>query len=122
MTDPTVCSSCATGSAGVIETRYRGGMRRRRRRCVSCGHRWNSVEVTLEDYTALTDEHERLLQRERERAARAERALTWERKARMTDIRTALQEIARVARDKRATLVIHRLQARGEMLRDLVSS
>lgn len=40
----------------------------------------------------------------------------------MTDIRTALRELARVARDKRATLVIHRLQARGELLRDLVAS
>lgn len=97
-------------------------MRRRRRRCVACGHRWNSVELTAADYGELIAAHRRELQRERERAARAERALTWEREARMTDIRTALRELARVARDKRATLVIHRLQARGELLRDLVAS
>lgn len=94
-------------------------MRRRRRGC-PCGNRWNVVELTLEEYDELLAQHARELQREREKARRAEQALSYERQARMTDIRVALKELARVARDKRASLVIHQLQTRGEMLRDLV--
>lgn len=44
-----VCSEC--GGASTVTTTNRVGQRNKRyRRCLACGHRWSTVEVSKEDF------------------------------------------------------------------------
>ena len=57
---------------------------------------------------------------ERERARRAERALAIERDARLRDITSAVAALRKHAGDDEDILIVERLEARGEMLQDLM--
>jgi transcriptional regulator NrdR family protein len=43
-----VCPECERRSR-VVETRVNRGLLTRRRECVRCGHRWNTVEIRQDD-------------------------------------------------------------------------
>ena len=120
--DTIYCPKC--GGRGSTKrggsSRFKHGVRRRRRECLVCDHRWTSVEISLEEYNSLVGGVDARGQAATERAERAELALKYERSARMTDIRAALTELTRVPRDVQAQMVAARLHARGELLRDLV--
>ena len=68
------CPRCE-GSAEVIDSRRTGNSVRRRRSCLSCGHRWSTVEVGLdwlrglEKLAATKRIEERLTKAEREKVA-----------------------------------------------------
>lgn len=47
------CPQCSWGSSTVLEARQTQQYKRRRRECLSCEHRWTTVEVTAEEHTRL---------------------------------------------------------------------
>lgn len=50
------CSACGSQQSSVVDSRPRDdACTRRRRKCDDCGHRWSTVEVSLEDYQASLD-------------------------------------------------------------------
>jgi transcriptional regulator NrdR family protein len=40
------CPICAGAAIGVVDSRQASGHRLRRRRCLTCGHRWSTYEVS----------------------------------------------------------------------------
>ena len=46
------CPSCGSTDSEVIDIRYRPSLKRvvRRRRCIACGERWNTVEIRLKEH------------------------------------------------------------------------
>ena len=38
------CPKCGADYDHVIQSRWKGEAKSRRRECLSCGHRWNTVE------------------------------------------------------------------------------
>jgi len=49
------CPHCSWGSSAVLEARQTQQYKRRRRECLSCEHRWTTVEVTAEEYKELKE-------------------------------------------------------------------
>ena len=54
-----ICPGCCYPKSLVLETRERV-YKCRRRECVSCGHRWSTVEVDKADYKAMVKKLELL--------------------------------------------------------------
>lgn len=46
------CPSCGSTDSRVVDIRYRPSLKRevRRRRCIACGERWNTVEIRLKEH------------------------------------------------------------------------
>lgn len=44
--DPDTCRQCG-GKSGVLRSLSAKGLRRRRRECLECGHRWTTYETRL---------------------------------------------------------------------------
>lgn len=49
--NPAICPVCEHDETSVV----RSEQQRRRRECKLCGHRWTTVEVTLEELNNLLD-------------------------------------------------------------------
>lgn len=49
------CPSCHGQPVTVVDSRYIDGMRRRRRRCPQCNHRWTTVEVSIAELKAMRE-------------------------------------------------------------------
>lgn len=49
------CPSCGSKQSHIIDSRANtgGDFKRRRRVCDSCGYRWSTVEITLEDFQSI---------------------------------------------------------------------
>jgi len=58
-------NDCRHTESGVIDSRYTEEGIRRRRKCKTCGHRWSTLEIMIEDRqshgSALRDLKYRLL-------------------------------------------------------------
>lgn len=54
------CPKCNGSNVGVIDSRPEPYGRRRRRRCLGCGNRWNTVEVPEEFARGVHDTRRRL--------------------------------------------------------------
>ena len=65
MPDYELCPRCGYVSSRVLDVRYKSHVRRRERKCNSCGWRWFTVEVPELDYERgmKLDEYQRLAQR-----------------------------------------------------------
>ena len=44
------CPRCQCTFSELKDSRKRGGGVRRRRMCIECGHRWNTLEILAVDY------------------------------------------------------------------------
>ena len=51
------CSKCGNVNAKVINSRLDSSLalRIRQKECKTCGHRWNTVEITEDDFHSITD-------------------------------------------------------------------
>lgn len=50
------CPVCLCTDTYVVDSRPKLGRIRRRHECVECEHRFNTIEITLSEYNALTNE------------------------------------------------------------------
>lgn len=50
------CPACLCEDTYVVDSRPQRGRIRRRHECVKCEHRFNTIEITLGEYNALTNE------------------------------------------------------------------
>jgi transcriptional regulator NrdR family protein len=48
-----LCPACNSSKGRVFDSRSVGGEVKRKRECEGCGHRWATLEVNLDDLTAL---------------------------------------------------------------------
>lgn len=45
------CPECGSVKSMVYDTRkYQDSMRIRKRQCIKCGHKWQTIEITLEKF------------------------------------------------------------------------
>lgn len=47
------CPECGSENLRVIDKRIRNGLPQRRRECADCQHRFNTVEITMDQYEAV---------------------------------------------------------------------
>jgi len=53
-----ICEKCGERKAQVVETRARvGGGVRRRKLCKLCGHRFSTIELSVEEHDAMFKSH-----------------------------------------------------------------
>lgn len=45
--DGNICPSCGRDYSAVVSTREKSGKRIRRRECIGCSTRWNTIEVRI---------------------------------------------------------------------------
>ena len=50
------CEVCGTSSFTIYDTRETSGIRRRRRKCLSCGHRSTTYEISKTDFDRILEE------------------------------------------------------------------
>ena len=48
-----LCPSCGHDHVSCYDTRHPEGVARRRRKCLSCGHRWTTYEVDKAEYEIM---------------------------------------------------------------------
>ena len=48
-----LCPDCGCEITAVIDSRKRGGMCRRRHKCLECNCRFSTMEILVDDYEAL---------------------------------------------------------------------
>lgn len=48
-----MCPVCNSENIGCVDSRPMEGHRRRRYKCLNCNRRWNTVEITEEEYKVL---------------------------------------------------------------------
>jgi transcriptional regulator NrdR family protein len=53
------CIECGSLDLTVVDSRKSREYCRRRRKCLKCGFRQNTIEITLDDYEALVDERDK---------------------------------------------------------------
>lgn len=57
-----MCPACYSDDKKVIDSRPFGTYRHRRYQCAACGHKWNTIEITREEYDEITKEAANALQ------------------------------------------------------------
>lgn len=50
------CPNCNYEFSGVVDSRFNGNRKRRRRECISCGFRYTTMEMLADDLTKLENE------------------------------------------------------------------
>ena len=80
-----VCKRCG-GDSAVLDTRSSGDEVKRRRKCVSCGHRWSTFETTSRDISTHIKEL-------RQAVLQADRLITSSLLPRLEEVRRIMREL-----------------------------
>ena len=48
-----VCPACKARGATVFDSRFCGNAKCRKRECHACGHRWETLEMTVEEWDRM---------------------------------------------------------------------
>lgn len=51
-----ICPKCGSYNVYTVDSRLKDGMQWRRRACTDCAHRFNTVEIPMDDYNKLMED------------------------------------------------------------------